>query len=138
MREIDLFNLNDKLTEPELICDVACLLYDSTDDRSFEYIARIFLKHFVDCKLPILIVASKSDSPPVKQNYPMQPEEFCALHKLAPPHPFTLREALLPEKREVYSKVATMAAYPNLKRLVHVLCMRPTPTWFSSHFGYVT
>lgn len=35
--------LNDNLTEPELMCDVVCLMYDATDPKSFEYIARIFL-----------------------------------------------------------------------------------------------
>lgn len=35
--------INDTLTEPELFCDVACLMYDSTDPKSFEYIARIFM-----------------------------------------------------------------------------------------------
>lgn len=163
MREIDLFNLNDKLSEPELVCDVACLLYDCTDSKSFEYIARIYLKHFTDCRLPILIVACKSDSitagsSPVRQNYVLQPDEFCAKYKLSPPQPFTVSDSTRSQGRsgsttdlvsmvtgssvtpmsrgEIYSKVATMAAYPTLKRLVHVLLMQPTPNWLQQHIRY--
>ena len=39
-REVDIFSLSDKLTEPELMCDVVCLMYDLSCPRSFEYIAR--------------------------------------------------------------------------------------------------
>lgn len=43
IREIDLLSLEDRLTEPELMCDVSCLMYDSTDPKSFEFIANAFL-----------------------------------------------------------------------------------------------
>lgn len=39
-REVDIFSLSDKLTEPELMCDVVCLMYDLSCPRSFEYVAR--------------------------------------------------------------------------------------------------
>jgi Ras family protein T1 len=133
IREIDILSLNDKLTEPELLCDVSCLMYDSTDQKSFEYIARNFLKNFMDSKLPILVVAAKSDEPPVRQQYTLQPDEFCVKYKLPPPHYFSVnKEEVL---KEVYVKLGTMAAYPNLRRLVHVLLMRPTQSWVSQHFS---
>ncbi|XP_054155369.1 mitochondrial Rho GTPase 1-like [Oppia nitens] len=129
IREIDIFTLNDRLSEPELICDVACLMYDSTDPKSFEFIARTFLKCFMNTKLPILVVAAKSDELAVRQQYTLQPDEFCGKYKLPPPHYFSVnKEELL---KEVYVKLATMAAYPNLRRLVHVLLMRPTQSWVS-------
>ena len=34
--------LTDALTGPELACDVACLLYDVTNPKSFEYCAKIY------------------------------------------------------------------------------------------------
>lgn len=77
------------------------------------------------------MVAAKSDEPSVKQHYSLQPEEFCAKYKLPPITNFSVnREELL---KEVYVKLATMAAYPNLRRLVHVLLMRPTQSWVSQH-----
>lgn len=132
MREVDIFDLSDKLSEPELFCDVVCLMYDSSDPKSFEYIARIFLKHFNNCKLPVLIVAAKSDEAPVKQQYSIQPDEFCIKYKLPKIHPYTATDL----KKDVYVKLCTMAAYPNLKKLVHVLLMRPNSSWVSNHFRY--
>lgn len=132
MREVDIFDLSDKLSEPELFCDVVCLMYDSSDPKSFEYIARIFLKHFNNCKLPVLIVAAKSDESPVKQQYSIQPDEFCIKYKLPKIHPYTATDL----KKDVYIKLCTMAAYPNLKKLVHVLLMRPNSSWVSNHLRY--
>lgn len=132
MREVDIFDLSDKLSEPELFCDVVCLMYDSSDSKSFEYIARIFLKHFNNCKLPILIVAAKADESPVKQQYSIQPDEFCIKYKLPKIHPYTATDL----KKDVYVKLCTMAAYPNLKKLVHVLLMRPNSSWVSNHLRY--
>mgnify|MGYP007023926873 CR=1 FL=1 len=89
----------------------------------------------MDCKLPILIVSAKSDEPPVHQLCPWQPEEFCAKHKLPPPHLFSvIKDDKL--SKEVYIKLGTMAAYPNLKRLVHVLLNQPTSSWLSQQFRY--
>jgi Ras family protein T1 len=128
MREIDIFNLGDKLTEPELMCDVVCLVYDLNNPRSFEYVARTYLKHFNDCKLPILVLGSKSDQIIVRQQYTLQPDEFCAKYKLPKNHLFSANQAnRVPP--EVYVKLGTMAAYPNLRRLVHVLLMRPSGSW---------
>lgn len=76
-------------------------------------------------------MSSKTDEPSVKQHYAIQPDEFCAQHKLPPITPFSVnREELA---KEVYVKLTTMAAYPNLRRLVHVLLMRPTQSWVSQH-----
>lgn len=130
MREVDIFHLSDKLSEPELFCDVICLMYDSSNPKSFEYVARIFLKHFVNCKLPILIVAAKSDEQQVQQQFSLQPDEFCTKYNLPKVHPFTATGI----KQEVYIKLCTMAAYPNLGRLVHVLLMRPSSSWVTTHF----
>ena len=129
MREKDIFDPSEDLSEPELFCDVVCLMYDSSDPKSFEYIARIFLKYFNNCKLPVLIVAAKSDESPVKQQYSIQPDEFCIKYKLPKIHPYTATDL----KKDVYIKLCTMAAYPNLKKLVHVLLMRPNSSWVSNH-----
>ena len=41
LREIDV-GLSDILSSVELDCDVACLLYDVTNAKSFEHCARIY------------------------------------------------------------------------------------------------
>lgn len=57
----------------------------------------------------MLIVGYKSDLPEVEQDYEMQPEAFCSRHKLPPPQTFS---AIGRVQKEVYVKLATMAAFP--------------------------
>lgn len=132
IREVDIFTLTDKLAEPELMCDVVCLTYDLGNPHSFEYIARIYLKHFYNCRLPIQVLGMKADGPVVIQEYVMQPEDFCAKYKLAKPQNFTVASEDGSVCSDVYVKLATMAAYPTLRRLVHVLALKPTSTWVTS------
>jgi hypothetical protein len=66
-------------------------------------------KYFVDSKIPVLVVANKSDLEEVCQDYLLQPAAFCKLHKLPPPHPFTASGTV---KRDLYVKLSTMAAFP--------------------------
>lgn len=140
-REVDVFGLTDKLTEPELLCDVVCLMFDLSNPRSFEYVARIFLKHFNDCRLPILVLGSKCDLFQVRQAYVLQPDDFCAKYKLPKPHFFSASASNASQSsnnnvsQEVFIKLGTMAAYPNLRRLVHVLLMRPSTNWVTGNLG---
>ena len=103
--------------------------------RSFEYCARIYLRYFSTTQLPVLVVANKSDKGVVRQDYILQvclrfliaylmlislflilitdiflqPEAFCAKHKLPPPQKASAR--LVPAK-DIFLKLATMAAFP--------------------------
>lgn len=43
MKEIEVRSMSDPLTPADVKCDVACLVYDSTNPKSFEYVARIYL-----------------------------------------------------------------------------------------------
>ncbi|XP_076366023.1 mitochondrial Rho GTPase isoform X2 [Tachypleus tridentatus] len=135
LHEIDIFGINDTLTPPELQCDVVCLMYDASHSRSFEYIARIYLKYFSDSRVPVLIVAAKSDQEPIRQEYLLQPSQFCSKHKLPSPQYFSAKNGI---KKEVFVKLATMSAYPSLRRLVHVLLLRPTPTWLTEHLRQIS
>ena len=47
LQDIDVKSLTDVLSPIELHCDVCCLVYDISNPRSFEFVARIFLV----CKL---------------------------------------------------------------------------------------
>ena len=89
-------------------CDVACLVYDSSNPRSFEYIARIYIKYYAESKIPVMIVGTKCDLGERMQDYLLQPDEFCHKYKLLPPHMFSLKT----NKKELYIKLATMAAFP--------------------------
>ncbi|KAK7791917.1 hypothetical protein R5R35_005431 [Gryllus longicercus] len=129
LRDIDVRNVTEPLMPAEILCDVACLVYDVNDPKSFEYIARIYLKYFAESKIPVLIVSNKSDLEEVRQDYLLQPTTFCSRHKLPPPQAFSAAEK---PKRDIFVKLATMAAFPNLRRLVHVLLLRPSPgEWVS-------
>ncbi|XP_067013378.1 mitochondrial Rho GTPase isoform X2 [Anabrus simplex] len=114
LRDIDVRNLTEPLLPSEVQCDVACLVYDFGNPKSFEYIARIYLKYFCESKIPVLIVANKCDLEEVRQEYLLQPATFCSRHKLPPPQPFTATGRV---KRDIFVKLATMAAFPHLKQL---------------------
>ncbi|CAB4066501.1 RHOT1 [Lepeophtheirus salmonis] len=91
LEDVDVLNVSSPSIPSESNCDVCCLVYDASDPRSFEFVAAVFLKYYVDSKVPVLIVANKSDLPSVRQDYILQPEAFCAKHKLPPPQPYNTK-----------------------------------------------
>ncbi|XP_061399706.1 mitochondrial Rho GTPase isoform X2 [Musca vetustissima] len=111
LRDIDVKHALDPLQPQEINCDVACLVYDSSNPRSFEYIARIYIKYYAESKIPVMIVGSKCDMDERRQDYLLQPDEFCQKYKLLPPHRFSLKN----NKKELYVKLATMAAFPRFQ-----------------------
>ncbi|XP_037946253.1 mitochondrial Rho GTPase-like isoform X2 [Teleopsis dalmanni] len=111
LREIVVNNPLDPLQPQEVNCDVACLVYDSSNPRSFEYIARIYIKYYAESKIPVMVVGTKSDLDEHRQDYLLQPAEFCQKYKLLPPHLFSLKS----NKKEMYTKLATMAAFPRFQ-----------------------
>ncbi|XP_017968700.1 mitochondrial Rho GTPase isoform X2 [Drosophila navojoa] len=111
LRDIDVRHALDPLQPQEVNCDVACLVYDSSNPRSFEYVARIYIKYFAESKIPVMIVGTKCDLEERRQDYLMQPAEFCEKYKLLPPHLFSLKT----NKKELYTKLATMAAFPRFQ-----------------------
>ncbi|XP_034113753.1 mitochondrial Rho GTPase isoform X3 [Drosophila sulfurigaster albostrigata] len=112
LRDIDVRHALDPLQPQEVNCDVACLVYDASNPRSFEYVARIYIKYFAESKIPVMIVGTKCDLDERRQDYLMQPSEFCEKYKLLPPHLFSLKS----NKKELYTKLATMAAFPYLRQ----------------------
>ncbi|ESO89176.1 hypothetical protein LOTGIDRAFT_210168 [Lottia gigantea] len=103
------FGMSDMSVPTELDCDVACLCYDVTNPKSFEICARIYLRLFIDSKIPTLIVACKAEHPEIRQDYEMTPAQFCNYYKLPPPQLFTCIDKV---NHDIYVKLATMAAYP--------------------------
>jgi len=110
--DTDITTAADCLTPLQTSSDVVCLVYDSSNPRSFEYCARIYLRYFSTTQLPVLVVANKSDKGVVRQDYILQPEAFCAKHKLPPPQRASAR--LVPAK-DIFLKLATMAAFPRFQ-----------------------
>jgi len=101
----------DSLSPQQVACDVACLVYDASDEHSFEHVARLYLKYFAETSIPVLIVASKWELGAVRQQYLQQPETFCRKHRLSPPQRFSAKTGRL--KSDVYVKIATMASFPS-------------------------
>lgn len=108
MRDLEAKPPLEPLQPQEINCDVACLVYNVADARSFEYIARIYIKYFAESKTPVIIVGTKSDLEICNQEYLLQPKEFCHKYKLLPPHLFSLKT----NKKELFVKLTTMAAFP--------------------------
>ncbi|PIK57707.1 putative mitochondrial Rho GTPase 1-A isoform X1 [Apostichopus japonicus] len=122
LHEIDV-GLTDELTSEDLECDVVCLMYDISDPRTFEYCARMYKLHFEKSNTPCLLVAGKSDKHPAKQDYMVQPAAFCSQYRLPPPQTFTSEGR---PSRDIYVKLATVAAYPVAKG---VLVDHPAAVW---------
>uniref|UniRef100_V5GTM6 Mitochondrial Rho GTPase n=1 Tax=Anoplophora glabripennis TaxID=217634 RepID=V5GTM6_ANOGL len=112
LRDINVRNVSDPLMPQEVQCDVACLVYDINNEKSFEYIARIYVKYFAESKIPVLMVACKDDLEEVRQEYLLQPASFCQKYKILPPQRFSVKGPL---KKDVFVKLATMAAFPNFR-----------------------
>lgn len=108
MRDIEVRQVLDPLQPQDVHCDVACLVYDTNNPKSFEYIARIYIKYFAESKIPVLITGTKGDLLEVRQDYLLQPTEFCQKYKILPPQIFSLKH----NKKDIYVKLATMAAFP--------------------------
>lgn len=118
------------LTEAEIVCDVVCLVYDVTNPKSFEYCARIFKQHFMDSRIPCLIVAAKSDLHEVKQEHSVSPTDFCRKHKMPPPQAFTCNTADAPSK-DIFVKLTTMAMYPHVTQAD----LKSSTFWLRASFG---
>ncbi|XP_032672993.1 mitochondrial Rho GTPase isoform X2 [Odontomachus brunneus] len=135
LKDINVLNVQDALTPAEIQCDAAALVYDASNPKSFEYIARIYIKYFADSKIPVLIIANKSDLSEVKQCYLLQPASFCSRYKLMPPQPYSVSRTV---RREIFVKLATMAAFPRLRRMVHMLLVESSPSqWWSSFTRHI-
>ncbi|GAB1867363.1 Mitochondrial Rho GTPase [Camponotus japonicus] len=148
LKDINVLNVQDALTPAEIQCDAAALVYDASNPKSFEYIARIYIKYFADSKIPVLIVANKSDLSEVKQGYLLQPAAFCSKYKLMPPQPYSISRTI---RREIFVKLATMAAFPrfqgawvlfyrdsHLRRMVHMLLVETSPSqWWNSFTRHI-
>ncbi|XP_045473438.1 mitochondrial Rho GTPase isoform X2 [Harmonia axyridis] len=127
LRDITVVNMSDPLQPDEVRCDVACLVYDVSHPKSFEYIARIYIKYFAESKIPVLVVGCKNDLETVKQEYMLQPTSFCEKYKLPPPQNFTSKVP----NRDIYTKLATMACFPNIRESIGTM-PADMPVWFKT------
>ncbi|TRZ19882.1 hypothetical protein HGM15179_007209 [Zosterops borbonicus] len=121
---------SDFLTDAETVCDAVCLVYDVSNPKSFEYCARIFKQHFMDSRIPCLVVAAKSDLHEVRQEYSISPAEFCRKHKMPPPQAFTCNTADVPSK-DIFVKLTTMAMYPHVTQAD----LKSSTFWLRASFG---
>jgi len=112
MHEVDL-SMSDSTT-PELGCDVACLIYDVTNPKSFEFCARMYKAYYQDSATPVLIVGCRADQKAVQQDYDLQPGQFCHKYRIPPP---CLYSGVHRPNSDIYTKLATMAMYPHLRGL---------------------
>ncbi|XP_026329621.1 mitochondrial Rho GTPase isoform X2 [Hyposmocoma kahamanoa] len=132
LKEIPITRVSDPLQPHEVNCDVACLVYDMSASRSFEYIARIYIKYFAESHIPVLIVGTRGDALIARQEYILQPEVFCAKYQLLPPQVFLIKE----NKQDVFVKLATMAAFPKHRHLKHFASLAgENSSWWKAGIG---
>ncbi|XP_022166641.1 mitochondrial Rho GTPase [Myzus persicae] len=97
------------LTKKDIKCDVVCLVFDSSQSCSFEYSAHVYLKYYQSRNIPVLIVANDKGRPLMKQDYILQPDQFCKQNRLSAPYMFINSN----EGKKLYSNLATMASLPH-------------------------
>uniref|UniRef100_A0A8C6CS95 Mitochondrial Rho GTPase n=1 Tax=Moschus moschiferus TaxID=68415 RepID=A0A8C6CS95_MOSMO len=113
-------------------CDVACLMFDGSDPRSFALCASIYKQHYMDGQTPCLFVCSKADLPGGIPLPGLSPAEFCRRHQLPAPTPFSCAGPV--EARVgIFTQLATMATFPHL---VHRQ-LQATSFWFRVALGAV-
>ncbi|XP_072691179.1 mitochondrial Rho GTPase 2 isoform X1 [Canis lupus baileyi] len=98
---------------PDAACDVACLMFDSSDPGSFALCTRVYKRHYMDGQTPCLIVSSKADLPAGSTPPGLAPAEFCRRHRLPAPAAFS-RVGPAGLSAAVFTRLATMAAFPHL------------------------
>ncbi|KAB0382024.1 hypothetical protein FD755_003941 [Muntiacus reevesi] len=94
-------------------CDVACLMFDSSDLRSFALCASVYKQHYMDGQTPCLFVCSKADLPGGVPLPGLSPAEFCRRHRLPAPAPFSCAGPVEPHL-DIFTRLATMATFPHL------------------------
>jgi len=93
-------------------CDIACLLYDTSDPTSFQTAAQLFssVEALVSELIPCVFIATKSDLPRVQQDGEQQPEELCKAYGLPQPQKVS---ASTPEVlTAIYNRLAAVARDP--------------------------
>ncbi|XP_072415844.1 mitochondrial Rho GTPase 2 isoform X1 [Chiloscyllium punctatum] len=111
-------------------CDVACLMYDITDAKSFNYCASIYKEHYMESRIPCIFVASKADLPEQKQEHGITPVEFCYKHRLLAPFHFSCNSDEATTS-PIYSRLALAAAFPDLNEAE----LSITSFWLRITFG---
>ncbi|XP_062852640.1 LOW QUALITY PROTEIN: mitochondrial Rho GTPase 1b [Trichomycterus rosablanca] len=115
----------DFLSESDLSCDIVCLIYDVSDPHSFEYCTQAFEQCFLDSRVPVLLVAMKSDLQEERQQYSITPHDFCRTYTIPPPQPYSSNTAGAPG-RDIFINLATIATYPHLRLRSMCTCNRCT------------
>ncbi|XP_072916214.1 mitochondrial Rho GTPase 2-like [Hemitrygon akajei] len=111
-------------------CDVACLMYDITDAKSFNYCASIYKEHYMESRIPCVFVASKADLPEQKQEHGITPVEFCYKHRLPAPFNFSCNNEAAANS-QIYSRLALVAAFPHLNEAE----LSPSSFWLRVTLG---
>ncbi|GJQ13379.1 hypothetical protein GpartN1_g5170.t1 [Galdieria partita] len=93
-------------------CDVACLLYDIHDPKSFSYVARLY-QNLASLRplLPVVFVATKADLPAVSPHYEVSPADFC--DQLGLPHPVKV-SFRLQEDADIFQMLVGVGLHPQL------------------------
>lgn len=109
--------------EAGLICDIACLLYDTSDPESFQECVSLYKQYLAGTNTPCVIVGTKSDLPIARQHCVVQPADFCKSHGIPPPLRFSA--SATEQHQSLYQTITSYAAHP--KGLVqHAGCSAKT------------
>ncbi|GAB1300735.1 Mitochondrial Rho GTPase 2 [Apodemus speciosus] len=111
-------------TSLDTTCDVACLMFDSSDPKTFVHCASIYKRYYMDGQTPCLFISSKADLPEGVAPLGLSPAEFCRRHRLPAPASFSCLGPAQPSA-DVFTQLATMATFPHL---VHTE-LHPTSFW---------
>ncbi|ORX81805.1 mitochondrial Rho 1 [Basidiobolus meristosporus CBS 931.73] len=104
--EAEVFQNKKKLE----LCDLLCLVYDSSDPNSFSYIANLRKQYNLD-HIPHVFVATKSDLDLVQQRYSVQPDVYARSLGLAVPINVSVKQKQI---ADVFSILTGVALNPSV------------------------
>ncbi|RCI02512.1 ERMES complex Ca(2+)-binding regulatory GTPase gem1, partial [Rhizopus stolonifer] len=107
MQEIESSQVQDVLSNKRKLdqCDLLCLVYDTSDANSFDYVATLREKYSID-HIPTVLVATKCELDLVTQRCEIQPDIYCRNLGLAVPLSVSVKENQMADLYHILTGVA--------------------------------
>ncbi|KAI8346784.1 EF hand associated-domain-containing protein [Blakeslea trispora] len=107
MQEIESSQVPEILSSKRKLdqCDLLCLVYDTSDASSFEYVATLREKYKID-HIPTVLVATKCELDLVTQRCEIQPDIYCRNLGLAVPLSVSVKENQMADLYHILTGVA--------------------------------
>ncbi|PVU94442.1 hypothetical protein BB561_002543 [Smittium simulii] len=112
-------------------CDLLCMVYDSSDPNSFQYLLDL-RSHYDLNGLPTMFIATKSDLDTIAQSSTIQPDIYCKSLKLPAPIFISVKTNRI---ANIFEKIAALMSKPKTV-IPSLLLTKKGPTALLNIFKY--